>query len=118
MDETRSLDGISVLDLGCGHAGAVATMLLAEAGAHVVRVEDAARLSPLRPAQAAIWNRSKHSRALDLNASADCLELDTLLDKADILVLDRTPGEAEDMALDDASLRKRHPGLTVVRIGG
>lgn len=114
------LAGLKIVDLTQGLAGPVATRLLAESGADVVKVEpsngDWARRDC--PAGFATWNRSKSSIVADLRASDGRAVLRTLLDDADVVVHDLTPSEAARLELDDATLGWRHPRLIVAGLSG
>ena len=80
------LDGIRIIDMSTGIAGPVATMLLAEVGADVVKVE-LPRPGPDREEPGfRTWNRSKRSVALDLATDDGRAELEQLLAAADVLV--------------------------------
>src|SRR3970282_1596099 len=86
VTERGILDGIRVLDLSSGISGPVAAMLLAEAGADVIKVEPRAG-GPGRAAPGfRTWNRSKRGIALDLGKAADREALENLLEGADVLV--------------------------------
>jgi crotonobetainyl-CoA:carnitine CoA-transferase CaiB-like acyl-CoA transferase len=110
------LDGFRIIDLGCGRAGALAAMLLAEAGAESVRIEppggDVNRVDPAY----AVHNRSKHSLVLDIATPAGLDELEDLLSKADAIIHELPEG-ALDGGLDNAALRRRHPHLISTHIG-
>src|SRR5213595_1221123 len=112
------LGTLRVIDLASGHAGSVAALLLAEAGADVIKVEpqqpSAFRESP----SSACWNRSKRSMALDLQQADDRTQLDGLLQEADVLVHDLTPERARAQALGDDQLASRFPHLIVCSITG
>jgi crotonobetainyl-CoA:carnitine CoA-transferase CaiB-like acyl-CoA transferase len=107
------LDGIRIIDLSTGIAGPVATMLLAEVGADVVKVE------PPRPGRDRdepgfrTWNRSKRSVGLDLATYEGKARLEQLLGAADVLVHELGPAAARAKGLDDASLSARYPNLIV-----
>jgi len=111
------LDGVRVVDLAQGLAGSVAAMVLAEAGAEVVRIEPPGG-DPMRGAPPfAVWNRSKSSVALDaFGAGRD--QLERLVRGADVLIHDYPPGEARAKGLDDASLKRLAPGLIVAAVTG
>jgi crotonobetainyl-CoA:carnitine CoA-transferase CaiB-like acyl-CoA transferase len=87
-----ALDGIRVVDLTAGIAGAVATMLLADFGAGVVRIEppggDALRSLP----GWATWSRGKQSATF--SAPGDAAALRALLAGADICVTSDVTGQA------------------------
>ncbi len=107
------LDGIRILDMSTGIAGPVATMLLAEVGADVVKVE-LPRPGPDREEPGfRTWNRSKRSVALDLASDDGRAELEKLLAAADVFVHQLGPTAAKAAGLDDAGLAARHPNLIV-----
>jgi crotonobetainyl-CoA:carnitine CoA-transferase CaiB-like acyl-CoA transferase len=68
---TGVLGGIRVLDLSTGIAGPIATMLLADNGADVVKVEPPGG-DPTRRTEsgARVWHRGKRSLELDVNDEA------------------------------------------------
>ncbi|HET6966465.1 MAG TPA: CoA transferase, partial [Acidimicrobiales bacterium] len=109
------LDGIQVLDMARGISGSVAGLLLAEAGADVVKVE-AAGDGP-RPFGAEhgvrTWDRSKRRIEVDLATTGGKEALARLLARADVLIHELSPRRAADAGLDDASLAARYPGLIV-----
>src|SRR5262249_44856677 len=88
------LDGITVVELAGGMAGAVTTLILAEVGADVITVEP-----PIGdPTRGEIgwetWNRSKRSIVLDLDDPADDARLHGLLAHADVFVHGLRPSAA------------------------
>jgi len=113
------LAGVRVLDLTTGIAGPVACLLLAEAGADVVKVEHPTRHVHDRERPGFLtWNRSKRSIALDLDDAGDRRTLDELLAAADVLVHELAPSAAAVTGLDDAALADRHPHLVVTSVLG
>jgi crotonobetainyl-CoA:carnitine CoA-transferase CaiB-like acyl-CoA transferase len=119
-DETERgiLDGIRVLDLSSGISGPVAAMLLAEAGADVIKLEPRAG-DPMRASPGfRTWNRSKRGIALDLSDAADREVLESLLEGADVLLHGLRPSLAARHRLDDASLAARFPALVVCSVLG
>ncbi|MDO8361975.1 MAG: CoA transferase [Actinomycetota bacterium] len=114
------LSGLRVVELSSGLAGPVAALILAEAGADVVKVEppggDRTR-SGAAPAFAT-WNRSKRGVVLDLRAAADLAAFHQLLATADVLVHGLRPSHARELRLDDDSLAASHPRLVVCGITG
>jgi crotonobetainyl-CoA:carnitine CoA-transferase CaiB-like acyl-CoA transferase len=115
---TSILDGIRIIDLSTGHAGPVATALLAEAGADVIKVEAPAGDPNREYAAFATWNRSKRSVVLDLQDDKQREQLNALLESADVLMHGLRPSEAIREGLDDATLRARYPRLVVCSILG
>ena len=125
------LDGIRVIDLSRVLAGPFATMLLADLGADVVKVEppagDETRSwgppwwgdpADRRSAYFASVNRNKRSIVLDLRTDAGRATLDRLLEGADLLVHNYRPGTAARLGLDTDALRARHQHLVVASVGG
>ena len=110
------LDGIRVLDLATGIAAPTAAMMLAEAGADVVKVEppsgDPSRAKP----GFAVWNRSKRSVVLDLERDEGRKQFGRLLRGADVLLHDLGPKAAAARGLDDATLTATYPSLIVCSV--
>jgi crotonobetainyl-CoA:carnitine CoA-transferase CaiB-like acyl-CoA transferase len=107
----RILDGFRVIECSAGIAGPVAALLLAEAGADVIKVEPPAG-DPGRGGGAfATFNRSKRSVVLDLESRTGQHDLHRLLSRADILIHDYGPTRAVPLGVDDAGLAERHPRL-------
>ncbi|HEX5039134.1 MAG TPA: CoA transferase [Candidatus Limnocylindria bacterium] len=128
---TAPLDGIRVIDASRVLAGPFATMLLADLGADVVKIEppegdETRRWGPPwwgeptdgRSAYFASVNRNKRSVVLDLRTDDARAHLDRLLDGADLLVHNYRPSTAERLGLAADRLRQRHPHLVVSVIGG
>ena len=111
--------GIEVVEFGQFIAVPYCAQLLAEGGAHVIKVEslegDPVRhLSPLAPGETRHFisrNRGKHSLPLDLKHPRAQRVLDALLSRADVVLTNLRPGLAEDLGLDYASLSKRFPRI-------
>ena len=129
----QPLTGIRVLDLTRLLPGAYATLLLADLGADVIKLEDprggdgmrhlAARLTPTRDASGAasyfeLLNRGKRSVTLDLRAVAAAHVLDVLLARADVVVESFRPSTATRLGVDADTLRARHPRLICASISG
>ena len=122
------LAGVRVVDLTQYVAGPYCTMVLADMGAEVVKVERPGgevyrRQGPVfapggESASFLTLNRGKTSRQLDLRAPADREILHAMLDEADILVENSTPGTMERLELGFPALHARHPGLVYVSISG
>ncbi len=107
------LEGIRIVDMSTGIAGPVATMLLAEVGADVVKVEGPTPGSDRALPGFRTWNRSKRSAVVDLDTDAGSAQLETLLAGADVLVHELGPAAARAAGLDDVALAGRHPQLIV-----
>ena len=95
------LSGVTVVDLSRILAGPYCTMMMAELGARVIKVEtpgtgdDARHYGPFINGKSAYFqsvNRGKESIALNLKNDDDKAVLDKLLEKADIIVENFRPG--------------------------
>ena len=107
----RILDGVRVIDCSEGLAGPVAALLLAEAGADVVKVERPEG-DPTRATPAFLtWNRSKRSVVLDLEPEAGRAQLHRLLAGADVLIHGFGPTTAARFGLSEAALAVSCPRL-------
>ena len=118
MTETGVLDGVRIVEMADGIAGPVATMLLAAAGADVIKVEPQAGASTRGTPGFATWNRGKRSVVLDIEEPDGRARMEQLLAGADALVHDLLPGDAARLSLDDGALATRHPALVVCGITG
>ncbi|MGG5823457.1 CaiB/BaiF CoA transferase family protein [Falsiroseomonas sp. HW251] len=121
------LSGVVVVDLTRALAGPYATMLLADLGARVIKVEspaggdDARAFPPFvedRSLYFASVNRDKESIALHLKDEADRAVLDRLITRADVLVENFRPGVMARLGYGWEVLRGRHPGLVMASISG
>ncbi len=105
------LEGLKVLDLSWGIAGPMATMLLADHGAAVTRIEPPGG-DPFRTQLGyRTWQRGKRSAVLDLKNRADRDCLLALAREADILVESYSPGVTERLGIDYARLHAVNPRL-------
>ncbi len=113
---SRILDGLHVVDCSEGLAGPVAALLLAEAGADVVKVERPGG-DPTRGTPAFLtWNRSKRSVVVELDTEGGRADLHRMLAGADILIHGFTPTEADRLGLSDTSLAHTHPDLITASV--
>lgn len=117
-----ALAGIRVVDFTHFIAGPFATMMLADMGADVIKIEapgrgdDFRQYPPVNPAIAQgapfLWsNRNKRSVALDLKSPHGLAVARELIAKADVVVENFSTGVMERLGLDYASFRKDHPRL-------
>jgi len=115
---TLVLDGIKVLDLTTGIAGPMATMLLADHGADVTRVERPGE-DPLRAQLGQhVWNRGKRSAVLDLKDAGDKAVFLALAATADVVVESFAPGTTRRLGIDWPTLRAANPRLVYCSITG
>jgi len=119
------LQGIRVIDMTTVISGPVCTMLLADQGADVVKVEppggDIARRTAGDGEFTAMFvssNRGKRSIALDLKHPAGLEAVRRLIAGADVLVQNFRPGTMERLGLDEPSMRALNPELVYVSISG
>lgn len=115
---TLVLDGLRVLDLTRGIAGPMATMLLADHGADVVRIERPGDDPLRRQLGHHVWNRGKRSAVLDLRTPADRETFLALAERADVLIEDNRPGVTAKLGIDWATLSARNPRLVYCSITG
>jgi CoA:oxalate CoA-transferase len=109
-------------------AGPYATMLLADLGARVIKVEtpgsgdDSREIGPFAgPGDSAYFtsvNRGKESIALDLKAPADRAIFEALLERADILVENFRPGAMARLGYGFEALHQRFPRLIYAAASG
>ncbi|MGK2965146.1 MAG: CaiB/BaiF CoA transferase family protein [Tepidiformaceae bacterium] len=112
------LDGVRVIDLSRGPAAGAATMVLADFGADVLKIEPPGG-DPFRSlANAPVWLRGKRSVELDLAAEGALQSLAPLLDRADVLVSTLAPGAAKRFGVDYERLTARNPGLVYCHVSG
>ncbi|SFS00149.1 Crotonobetainyl-CoA:carnitine CoA-transferase CaiB [Agrococcus baldri] len=124
---TGPLAGLVVADLSRVLAGPYATMLLADMGALVIKVEspegDDTRgwVPPVRDGVGTYYltaNRNKHSIALDFADPDDLAVLHRVIDRADVLVENFRPGSLAKFGLDAQTLQARHEDLIYASITG
>jgi CoA:oxalate CoA-transferase len=120
-------EGLLVVDLTRVLAGPYCTMLLADLGARVVKVErpgtgdDARAFGPLRDGRSAYFdslNRGKESIALDLRDEGDRGIFEALLERADVLVENFRPGALGRLGYGWEALHARYPRLICAATSG
>jgi crotonobetainyl-CoA:carnitine CoA-transferase CaiB-like acyl-CoA transferase len=121
------LDGVRVIDCSSFLSGPLATRVLGDQGADVVKVEPPGRgdltraLGSARAGMGALFavsNRSKRSLALDLKRPAAREVLQRLVAGADVFVQNFRPGAAERLGAGEDELRRVRPDLVYVSISG
>ena len=124
-----ALRGIRVLDLSRLLPGPFLTMVLADMGADVVKIEDPRMgdylrgMPPLHQASGMsgrflALNRGKRSIALDLKAAAARDAFLKLVDRADVVVESFRPGVMDKLGIGYATLAARNPAIVVCSISG
>lgn len=126
-DRKAPLDGIVTIDLTRVLAGPYLTMMLAEMGARVIKVEvpgtgdDARHFGPFVDGQSAYFagiNRGKQSIALNLKEKEDRNLFLRLVRKADVLVENFKPGTMEKLDLGWENLCEKNSGLVYAAVSG
>ncbi len=119
--------GLKIVDCTRVLAGPYCTMMLADQGATVIKVEipdygdDSRHIGPFIKGKSAYYisvNRGKHSIALDLKAPDDRAVFERLLAEADILVENYRGGTMEKLGYSWTSLHARYPNLIYCAISG
>jgi alpha-methylacyl-CoA racemase len=115
----QPLSGILVVDFTTLLPGPLATLMLAEAGAEVIKVErpggEEMRQGPPRfDGMSAIYaalNRGKQCLMLDLKTASAREQLDGLLRRADVVVEQFRPGVMDRLGLGFDAVRKINPKI-------
>jgi len=127
VGRVQPLAGLNVLDFSTLLPGPLATLILAEAGAEVLKIErpgagdDMRGFRPFVEGESALFallNRGKRSLALDLKSADAWTTLEPLVRGADVLVEQFRPGVMERLGLGYARLRAINPRLIYCSITG
>jgi crotonobetainyl-CoA:carnitine CoA-transferase CaiB-like acyl-CoA transferase len=123
----KPLDGITVLDLTRLLPGAVATMMLGDFGADIIKIEEPGLGDPARQSRAGIkqpgayflaTNRNKRSIAINLKQPAGRQIFLELANKADVIVEGFRPGVMDRLGIGYEMLKKLNPRLVYCAITG
>ena len=122
------LTGVTILDLSRVLSGPYCTMLAADMGARVIKIEhpkggDDTRAwgPPFLAGESAYYlsiNRNKESVALDFKTPDGRALLGRLLEKADVIVENFRPGTLDKLGLGYSQVAERYPRLIYVSISG
>jgi crotonobetainyl-CoA:carnitine CoA-transferase CaiB-like acyl-CoA transferase len=122
------LEGLKVIDLTHVMAGPTCTLMLADMGADVIKIEripggdDTRRSIPPtiggESAAFMMMNRNKRGVALDLKSEGGKRALRRLLRDADVLVENYRPGTLARLGFDFEDLRRDNPGLIYCALSG
>lgn len=121
------LSGIRVVDLTRILAGPFCTMMLADIGADVIKVETPGVGDPLRQQGAmrdglswyfAAFNRNKRSLSLNLRSDAGKAVLAKLIARSDVLVENYRPGVLAEIGFGEERLKTLKPDLVCANISG
>jgi crotonobetainyl-CoA:carnitine CoA-transferase CaiB-like acyl-CoA transferase len=124
----RILSGITVLDLTRVMSGPYCTLMLADMGTRVIKIEhpgrgdDTREWGPPFVGDESVYflsvNRNKESLTLDFKRPDGRRILEALLARADVLVENFRPGTLQRLGLDYSSLESRFPRLVYASISG
>ncbi len=120
----QKLTGIRVVDLSLFLPGPMLTMMMADQGAEVIKVEplagDPARDQAPFEGDQSVWfrsfNRGKACRRLDLKSDAGRDALWSLIDTADVFVEGFRPGVMKRLGFDYEAVSARNPGIVYCSI--
>jgi len=117
------LEGLRVLELGHIVAGPTASLILADLGADVIKIEnpdggDQARRMPGAGSGYYYFNRNKRSVAIDLKAPLGKALFLTLVRSADVCLDNYAPGALKRLGLDFDVLSAENPRLIHMAIKG
>jgi crotonobetainyl-CoA:carnitine CoA-transferase CaiB-like acyl-CoA transferase len=121
------LAGIRVLDFSTLLPGPLATLLLAEAGAEVIKIERPGAGDEMRSyvpkfggdsVNFAMLNRGKRSIALDLKAPDAVARLTSLIERSDVILEQFRPGVMERLGLGYPAVAKLNPRIIFCSITG
>jgi crotonobetainyl-CoA:carnitine CoA-transferase CaiB-like acyl-CoA transferase len=134
---TMPLEGITVLDLTRLAPGPYCTMILADLGADVIKIEEpgpptgrraqqAAGLSPVPPPRYGVdrhspyWALNRNKKSLGLNLKHDDARqiFYQLAERADVVVEEFRPGVAKRLGIDYDTLCQRNPRLIYCAVTG
>jgi crotonobetainyl-CoA:carnitine CoA-transferase CaiB-like acyl-CoA transferase len=120
----KVLAGVRVVEQGTFITGPAASMLLADLGADVIKVEQPAG-DPFRAFRGGTYsphyqtyNRNKKSVRLDTREQGDLVLFDRLIGDADVYIQNFRPGVAEKLGAGEARLRELNPRLIYCAISG
>jgi len=123
----KPLDGLKIIDLTRVLAGPFSTMLLADMGADVIKIEnpkggdDSRGFGPFKNGYSAYYiglNRSKRGITLNLKEERGKEILKKLVEKADVLVENYKPGAMKKLGLDYEALKLINPRLIYAASSG
>jgi crotonobetainyl-CoA:carnitine CoA-transferase CaiB-like acyl-CoA transferase len=122
----QPLSGLLVLDFSTLLPGPLASLMLAEAGAEVIKIErpggeEMRSFDPMWEGESAAFgllNRGKKVMTLDLKSEQDRAKLKPLLARADILIEQFRPGVMDRLGLGFEALHQDYPRLIYCSISG
>jgi crotonobetainyl-CoA:carnitine CoA-transferase CaiB-like acyl-CoA transferase len=120
----KVLSGVRIVEHGTFITGPAASMLLADLGADVIKVEQPAG-DPFRAFRGGTYsphyqtyNRNKKSVRLDTRQRDDLVRFEGLITEADVYIQNFRPGVADKLGAGEARLRELNPRLIYCAISG
>lgn len=123
----QALQGLKVVDLSQVLAGPYCTMVLADMGAEVIKIEkypngdDTRTMGPFINEESHMYmmvNRNKKGVCLNLKTSEGLELFKELIQSVDVLVENYRPGVTKKLGIDYAALKEINPGLIYCSISG
>lgn len=127
MEQKKALEGLKILDFTRVYSGPYCTMLLADLGAEVIKIEapqkgdDTRMFAPIRNGQSGYFmylNRGKRSITLDLKQQEGKETAKKLAQWADIVVENFSAGTMKRLGLDYEEIKKGNPDVIYASISG
>lgn len=111
------LKGLNIIDFGRYYAGPMASLLLADQGANVIRIVRPGK-KELPNQQYRLMNRNKKLLVLDLKTDDGKAQALSLIRRADVVIENFRPGVMKRLGMDYASVRVSNPGLIYLSLPG
>ena len=127
MDRVGALEGITVLDLTRVLAGPFASMMMADMGANVIKIEetgkgaDERQMGPFLNGESAYYmnlNRNKKGMTLNLKSPKGKQLFKDLVKKADVVLENYRPGTMEKLGLGYETLKEVNPAIIYAAVSG
>lgn len=127
LETKKALEGLKILDFTRVYSGPYCTMLLADLGAEVIKVEapkkgdDTRMFAPIRQGESGYFmylNRCKKSITLDLKQKEGKKIAKELAQWADVVIENFSPGTMEKLELDYERIKKMNPEIIYASISG
>ena len=127
MNRLGALEGITVLDLTRVLAGPFASMMMADMGANVIKIEEAGKGAderqngPFKNGESAYYinlNRNKKGISLNLKSPKGKQIFKELVKKADVVLENYRPGTMKKLGLDYDVLKEINPGIVYAAVSG
>lgn len=127
MDRKKPLEGVTVLDLTRVLAGPYCSMILANLGAEIIKVErpgtgdDSRSFGPFKNKESAYFvslNRGKKSIVINLKKQEGVALLKELVKKCDVVLENFRPGTMEKLGLSYEELSRVNPGIIYGAVSG